>query len=433
MEKSFVKMLKDFGKEHKKDQVYEIDGETAKSWIDAGLAEASSPAEGLSEAFAKALEAREEALIKAFKDAAKVESKVPSVRVTQDEADKTKSFGQYCQLVYKSMASNTESNTRAEACKALETVYKSTQQVADGTLGGYLVPQEFIEQLIEMPGYPTEFSKRTVRVPITGSGQVMLPALDQSITPDGNGQTSANAGVNVFWSKESDDAQETNAKFRAIEMNPNRLTAYIPVSNHLLRSSPMGVDSIVRRLFQNQVNAKREHSYLLGNGVGKPLGQLHANNPAIQSVTRGTASEINWVDVCKMWQELPASSQASAIWLVGQKAIAGLLQLEDGAGHNVFHPSAQMGVNMKLIDRPVFVSEFLSALGTAKDLALVDPSLYYVAETLQPTISISEHVRFLKDESVFRMDFWADGQPAVNYKPILADGTSTVSPAIYLN
>lgn len=432
MEKAFVKMLKDFGK-NKKDEVYEIDSETAKSWIEAGLAEETNPQGDLVSKFSKALEERDNALIKAISDSVKVESKTPSVRVKTDEADKTKSFGQFCQMVWKATSTEVDPEVKAEARKQLNAVYKTTLQVSDGVHGGYLVPETFIPSLIEIPEYPSVFRGRATSVPVSGEGALRLPALDHSVTPDGNGQTSWNAGVNVFWANELDEAQETNPKFRDIELNPNRMTAFIPVSNSLLRSSPLGVEAIIRRLFNRQTIAKLEYGYLLGDGVGKPLGMLDTNNGIVQSVSRGTPNEINYVDVCKMWQELPASSQGSAVWLVGQKAIAQLLQMEDGAGNAVFHPSAQAGVDMRLFNRPILVSEFLPAAGTAKDLCLLDPSLYYNAESLQPTISVSEHVRFLKDQVVFRMELYADGQPALNYKPKLGDGSATVSPAIYLS
>jgi len=433
MDTMFVMMLKDFGKDYKANEVYELDGETAKSWVVAGLAEERDPQGDLVSKFSKALEERDTALLKAIKESAKIESKAPSVRVVESEDDRQKGLGHFFQSVHKALADNVEADVKAEAKNILNGMYKASLQVSSGIVGGYTVPEQFINQLVEVPEYSNSFGQRAIRLPIEGeSGPIKLPALDQSVTPAGDGQSAWGAGVNVFWDSEGDDAQEVNPKFRQIELNPNRMSAYIPVSNHLLRSSAQGVESIIRRLFQQQVNSKLEYSWLMGDGVGKPLGMLDLNNGLVQSVTRDTASVIKFADVCEMWEELPASSQATSIWMVGQKAIAGLLQMVDAAGNAVFHPSAQSGIDLRLFNRPVFVSEFLPAVGTPRDLCLVDPSMYYAALTYSPTISLSEHVRFLKGETVFKMELWADGQPAINYKPKLANG-ATISPAIYLN
>lgn len=432
MDNTFVKMLSDFG-DHKSGEVYEIDNETATKWINAKLAEATEdPQEGLAETITKLFDERDQQLAKSLK------ATVKAPRVITDEVDKVKGLGHFFQLAAQALGRVEVPSAKTEASKTkafqqLDNVYKSTLSTAQGSTGGILTPEKFINELYTMPGYTPEFMQRTVQIPVENSETVVLPALDQSITPDGKGQTAWGAGVKITGTKQDTKSAETALGLREIKLHPERKSANIPVSNHLLRNSAIGVENIVKRLFNMEVNAHIEYNVLLGNGASNPLGILSDTN-LMEAVTRDTSTEVRYSDLCDMWQELPAWGHKTAIWMIGQKTVSQFLQMTTDStnGVPVFHPSAHDGINMTLFNRPVFVSEFLPALGTAKDVVLLDPAMYYTAISLQPIISMSDQVEWLEDNTVFKIEMWVDGQPAYNYKPILADGTTTVSPAIYL-
>jgi HK97 family phage major capsid protein len=430
MDNTFVKMLKDFG-EHKEGEEHEIDSATAKTWIDAGLAEATNAEAGMLDTIV-GLVAEQKKINESVAELAKVKATPP--KVVTDEIDKIKGLGHFFQLAGKALNPKGLPEPKAEAQKQLGNVYKSTMQTGSGVLGGYLAPEKYINELFELPGYTPEFFRRTVQIPAQNTETITLPVLDQSLTPDGKGQTAWGAGVKITNTKQDTKSAESNFNLKKIELKPERKSAHIPVSNHMLRTSAIGVEKIVKRLFNTEVNSNLEYECLVGNGVANPLGIL-TDTDLTQAVTRDTASDVRYSDVCNMWQELPAGSQQTAIWMVGQKTISKFLQMTtDGTnGIPVFHPSAHDGVNMTLFGRPIFVSEFLSAVGTAKDVVLLDPAMYYVAVSLQPTISMSDQVEWLEDNTMFKLEMWVDGQPAYNYKPILGDGSTTVSPSIFLS
>src|SRR5262249_14931160 len=88
---------------------------------------------------------------------------------------------------------------------------------------------------------------------------------------------------------------------------------------------------------------------------------------------------------------------------------------------------------MKLLGLPVFVTEKLPALGTAKDVVLVDWQHYLIGDRQQVEVAFSEHVAFLTNQGVWRFACRVDGQPWLRSPVTLSDAATTVSPYVYLN
>ena len=98
-----------------------------------------------------------------------------------------KSFGDFVQAVY-----------RNDTLR-LNKVYKSDMAETSGAAGGYLVPEEFHNQLIEAAPPEVPFRERAMVIPV-GSDAGKVPALDQQTTVTaGSGNTSFSGGVDGGW------------------------------------------------------------------------------------------------------------------------------------------------------------------------------------------------------------------------------------------
>ena len=78
------------------------------------------------------------------------------------------------------------------------------------------------------------------------------------------------------------------------------------------------------------------------------------------------------------------------------------------------------------------MTEKLPALGTNGDLMLVDRSFYVIGDR-EYVLAASPHKNFLMNQIVLRVVSRFDGQPLLDKKVTLQDGTSTASPFVILN
>jgi len=309
---------------------------------------------------------------------------------------------------------------------------KAALNESSGTGGGYTVPQEFYQGIMQIVAEQTFFRKRAFVQPMA-SATLMVPYLDVT-TVQAAGTSPFFGGVQMYWTEEAQTRTETEPAFKMMELKAHELSGYAVSSNVLLQDAGIGLEKFLLTLFGRAVGWFEEYAFLQGNGVGKPLGVL--NSPAAISVTRNASNTVKFVDVATMLSKLLPSSQRRAIWVVHPYVIAQLVQLADSGGHIIWVPNMgglQDAVPGTLFGLPVITTEKVPALGTKGDVMLLDPQLYVIGDRQQIEIAASEHVNFLKNQMTWRVVERIDGQPWVEKAITLQDATSTVSPFVVLN
>lgn len=309
---------------------------------------------------------------------------------------------------------------------------KTAMAESSGVTGGYVVPPEFYDGIMQVVAEQTFFRKRAFVQPMA-SATLMFPYLDIT-TVQAAGVSPFFGGVQMTWTEEAQTRTETEPQFKMMELKAHELSGYAVSSNVLLQDAAFGLEKFLMTLFGQSVGWFEEYAFLQGNGVGKPLGVLNA--PAAISVNRNTSNSVKFVDVATMLSRLLPSSQRRAIWVVHPYVIAQLVQLADSSGRIIWVPNnggAQDYVPGTLFGLPVFTSEKVSTLGTRGDCNLIDPNLYVVGDRMQIEIAASEHVNFLQNQMTWRVVERVDGQPWLEKPITLQDASSTVSPFVVLN
>ena len=346
----------------------------------------------------------------------------PAVRsagiVTQDggTADKeVKSFADFLLAI------------RRKDEKRLSGVYKTALSGDSGVTGGYLVPEEFSDRLMQIAGEEAIVRPRAFRYPMTGR-TAYLTALDQTFTPSGENSAFL-GGVSAAWTEEAGALTETEPTFENIELSVWKLGGYTLSSSEVRADSAIALDALLTRLFGQAIAYHEDYAFLRGNGVSKPLGALSA--ACAVSVSRATASQLNLADTTTMLSKLPASSWKNAVWLMNQSVLPQLMTMDDGT-NIVWLPNAQESTPIRLHGLPIIWTEKLPALGTAKDVALCDFSYYVVADRQPIAIASSEHFRFSNDQVAWRFTTRVGGQPWLKSTIVLNDGSTQISPFVYL-
>lgn len=227
---------------------------------------------------------------------------------------------------------------------------------------------------------------------------------------DKNHTSSVSGGITVSRTPEGGTSTATTADFEFIELRPNKLTGLTYLTEEMLDDAA-ALASYLPGLFMEAFESQDEEDYLLGNGVGKPLGMLSSSNPSLVSVTRNTASTIKTEDILKMRARVYAPNWSNYVWIASQDIIPALGILSN-ANNVLFLSSLQTNQPFDTImGRPVLYSDHVSTLGTGGDINLVDPTQYAVATKGGLTSQQSIHVRFLYGETAIRFVKRNDGQP----------------------
>lgn len=323
--------------------------------------------------------------------------------------------------------------------KRLEDHYKATKALneQDGSEGGYTVPVPIETQLLEVAGEVNPIdalsgARSPMALPMS-SRTVSMPALDQTVTP-GTGTSAFDAGVVAAWTAESASIPETTPVFRQITLNAHKLAGHTIASNELEADSAIALEQLLSRLFGQAIGRRRLHSFLRGDGTGKPLGLL--NSPSAIAVTRTpSGNSFEAADVPLMVRRLYPGSLTKAVWFVHPFLISDMTSMAFGSNSLLTWANIETGAPGLLFGIPWYPCEFMSAPGTAGDAMLADWSYYLIGNRAGTSIAVSDHVRFLNDDRVWRFTHRVDGQPWPSAATTLSDGagTNTVSWGTYLS
>jgi HK97 family phage major capsid protein len=320
-------------------------------------------------------------------------------------------------LVYEEFRGDREEHRREDRLHSMGT----------GTDGGYMIPKQFVPEMKKIEPDRAIYRPRAQVIP-AGSppdSSVEIPALDQSSAQNIHGGMVAN------WTAEGAAITETNAKIKMLEITPREASAYVTVTDKLLRNWAAS-STFLTQLMRGAMLSLEETAFYNGNGVGKPLGVLQS--PCRINYSRATANQIAYADIIGMFARILMRGGNYA-WVTSQTTIPQLANMTDpGSGGTViWQPNAREGMPGTLMGIPVMFSERSVGLGTAGDLVLLNLLYYLIKDGSGPFVAASEHVNFLNNKTVIKIVWNVDGMPWMN-EPLPLEGstTNTVSPIVVL-
>ena len=342
-----------------------------------------------------------------------------------DQADpKGKSFGDWLVCVRKN-----DWRTLERKYQSYPSDGKSALNTSVGTQGGYLVPTEFTDKLLQTASEKSVVRPRATLIPMA-SRAVQVPCLDSTTVP-ASSDSAFLGGIVARWTEESVTFNETEPIFRQVELVAHELSGYSRVSNSLLEDSAIGLEQLLITLFGRAIAWHEDHAFLRGDGVGKPLGILNSN--ALISVARSAASAFALEDAATMLARLmPGWAPSSTVWAMHPTVAGELFQMSTSAGSAIYLDNARDKPAMVLFGIPVVITEKLPALNTLGDVLLLDLHHYLIGDRREVEIAFSEHVAFTSNQGAWRFVARVDGQPWLRSPITLNDGSSTLSPFVGL-
>lgn len=316
----------------------------------------------------------------------------------------------------------------------LEKVYGSVRAKAalaegGGATGGYLVPVELRYELLADVAEEALIRPRAFVQPMA-SATLQLP-LPNATTVQAAGTPPFFGGILLRWNTEGVTASESEPTFGQVELTAHLLKGYALASQPMLQDGGLPLESYLRRLFSRAVAWFEDYAFLVGDGVGKPLGLLTGGG--VLAVTRNAATDFKLVDVGKMLARLLPASFNRAVWVVHTTVVEKLVQVVGFCPNELNYDGTPRAPCGFLGTRPVFVSEKVPALGTRGDVSLIDPSLYVVGDRQQVSIDVNGHTNFFKNQATWRIAERVDGRPWFEAPITLQDAATQVSPFVVLN
>jgi HK97 family phage major capsid protein len=213
------------------------------------------------------------------------------------------------------------------------------------------------------------------------------------------------------------------------------------VTDEMLADS-MALTGIANQAFAEEITFMLEDGIFEGSGAGMPLGITNAPALVVAAADKGQASKtLTYTNIGSMWARMWARSRKNAAWFINQDLESQLYSLSavvGTGGQPVFLPAGPIGSQASgapyatLYGRPVIPVEYAQTLGTQGDITLADFSQYVKASRAAMQQMTSIHVRFLTDETTFRLTYRVDGTPIWHAPLTPFHGTNTLSPFVQL-
>lgn len=295
--------------------------------------------------------------------------------------------------------------------------------------GGFLVPETLRSQLLEIALEMAVVRPRATVVPME-TARVPFPSIDVT-----SNASSVFGGMIAYWGEEGAALTDSSAKFGRVVLDAKKLTGLSVVPNELIADSLISFAALIERLWPQALAWYEDVAFMVGTGVGEPLGFL--GNPATVAVAKETGQPANSIvleNVIKMYSRMLPSSLSRGIWICSPECLPELftLALSVGTGGGpVMLTNAAGPAPVTIFGRPLVVSEKAKTVGTQGDLAFVDLSYYLIGDRQIMTASSSTDWKFGNDQTAYRIIQRVDGRPWIQSAITPQNGSSnTLSPFV---
>lgn len=337
-----------------------------------------------------------------------------------------KSFGDQLQAVAYAAAGNMD--PRLAKFKA------SGQSEGIPSDGGFLVQEDFTQELYNLSFGKSEILSRCRSIPISGNSEgITMTLIDETSRAAGSRWGS----LQTYWAAEGATVTAETIKFRQVRLALNKMFGIGYATAELLQDTS-ALEAVMSMAFGDEMTFKAEDAILNGSGAGRPLGVVGAGGTHSTTAESGQAASTFLAEnALAMWSHLHPAFRANAVWLINPDVEPQLFKMSLSVGTGgalVYMPPGGLADSpyARLMGRPVIPVEHCQTLGTVGDVVLGDFRQYLLAQKAGIRAAQSMHVRFLYDEMTYRFTWRLDGQPKFASVLTPAHGTNYLAAFVTL-
>lgn len=346
--------------------------------------------------------------------------------------DRFGSIGEYCRAI-REEARPSASKDRDVLLRKLNNVraFQNSFGSEDPGAGGFLIPEVMRSELLQLALEESIVRSNATVIPMN-TLRVPIPMVDET-----SHSTSLFGGVQFYWEEEGASITESNATFGRVQLEARKLSGYFTVPNELLADAP-GFSAWFDQRVPAGLAWFEDVAFLTGDGAGKPMGCIGAQNPAYVQVDRKTTSALNWQDLVTMYSRMLPQSLKTAVWVCAIDVFPALAQITLATpgiwmgGYGA--PTAANAPPINILGRPVYFTEKVGPNNSVGDISFVDFSYYLLGDRQSVSVASSEHVAFQQDKTAYKLIERVDGRPWVQSPLTPHNGSSaTLTPYVGLS
>ena len=265
----------------------------------------------------------------------------------------------------------------------------------DSEYGGYLIPEEFRNQLLEIAIKKSNILNMALTIPMM-TNAIHIPYVSGTDRSGGL----VHGGIEFSWLDEEGAKSETRPKFGKIQLRLKKLAGLVYASDEILEDSPISLEPLLSRMFSDALAWQLDNVFINGSGAGKPLGVLNA--PCLISVAKEAGQQADTIlfeNVLKMYSRM--WDKTNAVFMANDDTFQQLAQMSlsvGTAGAPVWLPAG--GASGKpydtLFGKPLIFTEHCQKIGDAGDILFADWSQYLVGQKSGGTVQFASsiHLKF---------------------------------------
>ena len=229
------------------------------------------------------------------------------------------------------------------------------------TSGGYLVPDEYDERLIEK--LDAENVMRSLGTVIQTSGERKINV--------------AASKPAASWIEEGGELVFSDPQFSQIILDAYKLSVAVKVSEELLADNAYDLEGWLINSFSRALANSEEEAMVIGDGVSKPTGILTSGEVGI--TTAGNKIEAD--EIIDLIYKLKRPYRTNAVFLTADSTLAAIRKLKDSTGQYLWQPALTAGEPDRLLGYPVYTTAFVPAVAAGQPvLAFGDMSYYNIGD-----------------------------------------------------
>ena len=229
--------------------------------------------------------------------------------------------------------------------------------------GGYLVPTEYDERLIEALEQENVIRSLATVIQTSGERKINVAASKPAAS----------------WVEENGELVFGDATFDQVILDAYKLSVAVKVSEELLADSAYDLESFLINAFGKAIANAEEEAFLIGDGSFKPTGIFHATKGGQIGVTTA-GNSITADEVIDLVYKLKRKYRTSAVFVTSDSTLAAIRKLKNDNGY-LWQPALSAGEPDRLLGYPVHTSQFVPGIAAGQPvMAFGDLSYYNIGD-----------------------------------------------------
>ena len=254
----------------------------------------------------------------------------------------------------------------------------STQVAADG---GNAVGARLISEIFDQLDYKGVIWSKIRKIGVIRGSSVKMPSMVNTLANE------PITGIRTYWTNEGDQSTASKIRYSGIEIELDKLTTRVPVTNELDMDNVNFADSFMEAATESLIYKIEREAFL---AVGKSIKGI-AGDGDFATVTVSTTTDIVESELKAYVDALHPMAYANAEWYVTPQQYSVITSINYTADNALtFENGNYYLFGFKVVLTPQLV-------GTPYHVVLGDFTKYAIGY-FEPKFSNSIHVRFLEDE-----------------------------------